>query len=70
MSFLRRLVGGGDAQKINVNVTFFQRVRDDATLDLVGEAYRQEQVRAARPPDRMTYRRASLRHRPATTKPC
>ncbi len=50
MSFLRRLIGSGDTQKVNVNVTYFKRIRDGATLDVVGEAYRQEQVRAARPP--------------------
>lgn len=49
MGFLRRMFGGaGPTQELTI--TFFRRVRDDATLDLVGEAYRQENVAHAKPP--------------------
>ena len=50
MSFLRRLLGGGRSAQVEFNVNYFKRIRDDATLDVVGEAYRQAGVLAARPP--------------------
>jgi hypothetical protein len=53
VGFLRRLVGrSGDpgVTGMTMNVSYFTRVRDDATLHVVGEAYRQENVALARPP--------------------
>lgn len=50
MSFLRRLIGGERSAQVELNVNYFKRIRDDATLDVVGEAYRQAGVQAARPP--------------------
>lgn len=50
MSFLRRLLGGERSAQVEMNVSYFKRIRDDATLDVVGEAYRQAGVLAARPP--------------------
>jgi hypothetical protein len=50
MSFLRRLLGGKQTAQVELNVNYFKRIRDDATLDVVGEAYRQAGVLAARPP--------------------
>lgn len=50
MSFLRRLLGGSSTRKLDVTATFFKRIRDDAAVEVVGEAYRQSQVIAARPP--------------------
>lgn len=50
MSFLRRLFGGSPQQGAVFNVCYFTRIRDDATLEVVGEAYRQELVARARPP--------------------
>ena len=50
MSFLRRLLGGEQPVHVELNVNYFKRIRDDATLDVVGEAYRQAGVLAARPP--------------------
>ena len=50
MSFLRRLLGSERSAQVQLNVNFFKRIRDDATLDVVGEAYRQAGVLAARPP--------------------
>jgi hypothetical protein len=50
MSFLRRLLGGERSAQVEMNVNYFKRIRDDATLDVVGEAYRQSGVLAARPP--------------------
>jgi hypothetical protein len=35
---------------LQLNATFFTRIRDDASVEVVGEAYRQRQVVAARPP--------------------
>ena len=35
---------------VNVNVTYFAKTRPDAALQVVGEAYRQENVALARPP--------------------
>lgn len=49
MSFLRRLLGGKETE-LNLTATFFTRIRDNATVEVVGEAYRQNQVREARPP--------------------
>jgi hypothetical protein len=48
MSFLRRLAGPGHGARFNV--TCFTRIRDDASLPIVGEYYRQNQVLRARPP--------------------
>ena len=50
MSFLKRLFGGGATRQLDVNATFFPRTRDDAAVEVVGEAYRQQNVIAARPP--------------------
>jgi hypothetical protein len=50
MSFLRRLLGGKSTQHVNLTATSFTRIRDDAKVEVVGEAYRQKQVVAARPP--------------------
>lgn len=50
MSFLQRLFGGEQTVQVQFNVSYFRRIRDEATLDVVGEAYRQEGVLAARPP--------------------
>lgn len=51
MGFLRRLRGGADpSQQVKFNVNYFARIRDDAALQIVGEAYRQELVAMARPP--------------------
>ena len=36
--------------QVELNVNYFKRIRDNATLDVVGEAYRQAGVLAARPP--------------------
>jgi hypothetical protein len=50
MSFLKRLFGGGATRQLDVDATFFPRTRDDAAVEVVGEAYRQQDVIAARPP--------------------
>ncbi len=50
MSFLRRLRGGPAPTGMKLNVNYFKRIRDDASLEVVGEAYRQELVATARPP--------------------
>jgi len=50
MGFLRRLLGGPATRGMTLNITDFRRVRDDAALEVVGEAYRQENVALARPP--------------------
>jgi hypothetical protein len=50
MGFLRRLRGGSDTQQLSLDVTWFTRIPDDAQIQVVGEAYRQEQVAGARPP--------------------
>lgn len=50
MSFLRRLFGGTGLHEVVFNMTYFTRIRDDAALDVVGEAYRQHLVGRARPP--------------------
>jgi len=50
MSFLRRLFGGSPTVEVQFNVSYFRRIRDDATLDVVGEAYRQASVLSARAP--------------------
>lgn len=52
MGFLRRLAAGGSnpaARGVALNVTYFTRLRDDAALSVVGEYYRQDQIRRARP---------------------
>jgi NAD-dependent DNA ligase len=51
MSFLQRAFGGGSGSKqARLNVSYFTRLRDDAKVEVVGEYYRQGQVRQARPP--------------------
>jgi hypothetical protein len=50
MSFLRRLLGSERSAQVELNVNYFKLIRDNATLDVVGEAYRQAGVLAARPP--------------------
>jgi hypothetical protein len=57
MGFLRRLFGGSDitrgdssTQQLQLEATWFTRLRDDAALEVVGEFYRQEGVLSARPP--------------------
>ena len=57
MGFLRRLFGGSDttgggssAQQLELEATWFTRLRDDAAVEVVGEFYRQEGVLSARPP--------------------
>jgi hypothetical protein len=50
MSFLRRFLGGSSTRKLNLTATSFTRIRDDAKVEVVGEAHRQKQVVAARPP--------------------
>jgi hypothetical protein len=51
MGFLRRIFGGGTSRReVALNVNYFKRIRDDARLEAVGEAYRQENVALARPP--------------------
>jgi hypothetical protein len=56
MGFLRRLLGGSApaappaARGVNLRVTSFNRMRHDAVVQVVGEAYRQGLVLAARPP--------------------
>jgi hypothetical protein len=47
MGFLRRFFG---PPELALHVTYFKRIRDDASLQVVGEAYRQELVLQARPP--------------------
>jgi hypothetical protein len=48
MSFLRRLLGADRPAQVELNVSLFKRIRDNATLDVVGEAYSQESFLAAR----------------------
>ncbi|MHB8958483.1 MAG: hypothetical protein ACYDAN_02540 [Candidatus Limnocylindrales bacterium] len=56
MAFLRRILGSGrpsapsGATGFVVNATWFTRLRPDAALEIVGEAYRQELVLKCRPP--------------------
>jgi HIRAN domain-containing protein len=50
MGFLRRLFGGGQsssAHEVWLNATFFTNLRDDAAVEVVGEAFRQDAVRRA-----------------------
>lgn len=63
MGFLRHILGSSssspsaarppaaESRELKVAVTTFERLRDDAALDVVGEAYRQENVASARPPN-------------------
>jgi hypothetical protein len=63
LGFLRRILGSSDSaaprgwpgvaqtREFRMSVTTFERLRDDAALDVVGEAYRQENVASARPPN-------------------
>jgi hypothetical protein len=52
MGFLRRLLGGSGTRDVEMtlDVTYFTRIRGDASVPVVGEAYRQELVLRARPP--------------------
>ena len=56
MGFFRRHRGESTAARSNVassvtlNVTYFSKLRDDASLQVVGEHFRQEYVRSAVPP--------------------
>lgn len=53
MGFLRRVFGGGSApepEQAHLNVTYFTSIRDDAAVQVVGEAYRQGNVALAKPP--------------------
>jgi hypothetical protein len=53
MGFLRRLFGtsGPVEQGMTLNVNYFTRVRDDAAVEVVGEAYRQNLIALARSPE-------------------
>jgi hypothetical protein len=51
MGFLRRIFSGETSRReVALNVNYFRRIRDDARLEAVGEAYRQENVALAKPP--------------------
>lgn len=50
MGFLRRLLGGAGVRDLTLNMSYFKQIRDDAALEVVGEAYRQRNVARARPP--------------------
>ena len=50
MGFLRQLFGRGSAGNLELRAIFFTRLRDDAAVQVVGEAYRQKSVASARPP--------------------
>lgn len=50
MGFLRRWLGGQASRGMVLNVNYFKRIRDEAVLQVVGEAYRQANVAMARPP--------------------
>jgi NAD-dependent DNA ligase len=54
VSFLRRLLGGSTAgsgtTSTQMNITWFDHLRDDARLQVVGEVYRQANFRDVRPP--------------------
>lgn len=51
MGFLKRVFGGGGGtHQYNLKATFFTRLRDDAVVQVVGEAYRQTSVLTARAP--------------------
>jgi len=57
VGFLRRLFGGGNQERASPNIQermfaiiYVREIRDDATLPVVGEAYRQANVISARPP--------------------
>ena len=52
MGFLRRLFGGAESleQGMTLNVNYFTRTRDDASVEVVGEAYRQDLIGMARSP--------------------
>jgi hypothetical protein len=50
VGIFQRLFGRPTTRQIGASVTYFARIRDDAKLEVVGEAYRQKQVVAARPP--------------------
>ena len=49
MGLLRRLFGGGPV-RVETVATFFTQVRDDAVVEVAGEAYRQGNVALARAP--------------------
>lgn len=51
MGFLRRIFSGSTpAQEVELRPHWFTRIRDDAKLEVVGEAYRQENFAKVRPP--------------------
>ncbi len=52
MGFLKKVFGGKAAANTNMNfnTNFFLKIREDAALQVVGEAYRQDNVALARPP--------------------
>lgn len=52
MGFLRRLFGCNASveQGMTLNVNYFTRTRDDASVEVVGEAYRQDLIALARSP--------------------
>ena len=54
MGFLKKVFGGKAETNTNTNMNFntnvFLKIRDDAALQVVGEAYRQDNVALARPP--------------------
>ena len=51
VGFLRRLLGAGSSShNLALTATWFDRIRDAATLQVVGEAHRQRNVASARPP--------------------
>ena len=53
MGFLKKVFGGKAAPNTGMNFTntnFFWKIWDDAALQVVGEAYRQDKVALARPP--------------------
>lgn len=52
MGFLRRIVGGGSppTRQVELRLIYFTRTRDDAVLQVVGEAYRQQNFAGVRPP--------------------
>jgi hypothetical protein len=50
VDLLHRVWSGSDSRTARLNVSYFTGLRDDAKVEVVGEYYRQERVRQARPP--------------------
>lgn len=50
MSLLRRLFGEKPSHQVFLTATYFKKTRDESSVEVVGEAYRQQDVLAARPP--------------------